>query len=245
MLLAELEICHSRPIAPTRRIALGRRYLPCDRAPGLGGVLLGAICARFGPELPKGLMPDVIALTREIELDHRIAQPRLRHRLQHDRVGLTRSIQRLYGRGEKLQVELDGSKAAASQLVLGAVYASATILPESRPEVLRAMRRGLVWRGEMGPALLAHLAGRLSGRLSITAASDPVGWALQVLGFAGEFDLAGRDAIRRRFRDALRQAHPDHGGTDAAAADRIADLSEARRILLGAGNVAERSDQKP
>jgi hypothetical protein len=30
----------------------------------------------------------------------------------------------------------------------------------------------------------------------------------------------------------LREAHPDHGADDLGAADRIADLTEARRILL-------------
>ena len=45
MLLAELEIWHSRPIAPTRRVALGRVVLPTDPAPGFGGLLLGAVVA--------------------------------------------------------------------------------------------------------------------------------------------------------------------------------------------------------
>ena len=43
MLLAELEIWHSRPITPTRRVALGHLVLPADPAPGFGGVLLGAV----------------------------------------------------------------------------------------------------------------------------------------------------------------------------------------------------------
>jgi curved DNA-binding protein CbpA len=38
--------------------------------------------------------------------------------------------------------------------------------------------------------------------------------------------------IQRRFRDLLRHAHPDHGGETDAAAQRINDLTEARRILL-------------
>ena len=42
MLLAELEIWHTRPITPTRRVALGHLVLPTDPAPGLGGVLLAA-----------------------------------------------------------------------------------------------------------------------------------------------------------------------------------------------------------
>ena len=45
MLLAEFEIFHSRPIAPTRRLALGRLMLPVEPAPGFGGILLGAVLA--------------------------------------------------------------------------------------------------------------------------------------------------------------------------------------------------------
>ena len=39
MILAELEAYQSRPIAPTRRLALGELNLPCDPAPGFGGIL--------------------------------------------------------------------------------------------------------------------------------------------------------------------------------------------------------------
>ena len=59
---------------------------------------------------------------------------------------------------------------------------------------------------------------------------DPVLWALEVLGLAP--DAAGRQAVQHRFRELLRTAHPDHGGATAGAAQRISDLTEARRILL-------------
>ena len=39
--------------------------------------------------------------------------------------------------------------------------------------------------------------------------------------------------IQRRYRKLLIEAHPDHGAETDGAAQRIADLSEARRILLG------------
>jgi curved DNA-binding protein CbpA len=38
--------------------------------------------------------------------------------------------------------------------------------------------------------------------------------------------------VQRRFRDLVRAAHPDHGGDRGVAAARLAELSEARRILL-------------
>ena len=41
-----------------------------------------------------------------------------------------------------------------------------------------------------------------------------------------------QEAIQRQFREMLRAAHPDHGGVHDDAAGRIADLTEARRILL-------------
>jgi hypothetical protein len=47
MLLAEMEIFHSRPIAPTRRLSLGHLVLPVDPAPGFGGLLLGAIMSVY------------------------------------------------------------------------------------------------------------------------------------------------------------------------------------------------------
>jgi hypothetical protein len=39
--------------------------------------------------------------------------------------------------------------------------------------------------------------------------------------------------IQRRYRRLLIDAHPDHGGESDDAAQRIADLTEARKILLG------------
>ena len=40
--------------------------------------------------------------------------------------------------------------------------------------------------------------------------------------------------VQRRFRELLVEAHPDHGGDEIDAAARIEELTEARRILLGA-----------
>ena len=240
MLLAELEIFHSRPIAPTRRIAVGRAWLPgssdgCD--PGFGALLLGAVCARFGPDLTPDRLGEVMELVHELEQGRSVAQPRLRHRLQRDRVGLTRSRQRLYGANsegsvERLTCEFDGSRATASQLVLGSAYAAGLTGSEVRTEALRAVRMGLAWRGDLGPALFGYLAAGQRASRPARAVADPVGWALEVLGLEREVELPEQAAVRRGFREALRAAHPDLGAAAAEAADRIAELSEARRILL-------------
>jgi|SRR5438874_10286059 len=223
MLLAELEIWHSRPIAPTRRVALGRQLLPLDPAPGFGGLLLGAIVAEHISELDEDLFEELHRLLADLEAGRRIPQPRLRHRFQLDRHGLARSHHRLYGRGDAVEVAFEGEGSPASQ-VLGAAYAAGTLDPLDRRIVMDVLRRGTRWRGGSQPELIRHLTGGW-------ASANPSAWALGVLGF----DLGAapdRREVQRRFRVLLREAHPDHGGAHVGAADRIADLSEARRILF-------------
>jgi hypothetical protein len=229
VLLAELEVFNSRPIAPTRRVALGTTVLPVSPAPGFGGLLLGAVVARFIVDVDPDLVDDLFRLTHQLEAGHRVPQPRLRHRLQEDRIGLTRCRHRLIGDGEQLTFDLDGNGSPAPQ-VLGAVYAAARLDPEHRPGVYAAIRRAIGWRGEIGPRLVAHLSdSRDTVNWATIGGRDPVLWALGVLGLATDPD---RRAVQTRFRSLLREAHPDHGGAADQAAKRIADLTEARRILL-------------
>jgi hypothetical protein len=123
VILAELEVFHSRPIAPTRRVALGRLNLPVTPAPGFGGLLLGGIVAGHIDELDPDLFDDLHRLTLQVQEGMRVPQPRLRHRFQQDRIGLTRSLHRLVGEGEDLTFELE-DKGAAAQHILAAVYAA-------------------------------------------------------------------------------------------------------------------------
>ena len=105
--LAELEIFHSRAIAPTRRVALGDSNLPIEPPPGFGGILLGGVVAAHIADIDPDLHPDLMRLTVQLEEGLRIAQPRLRNRLQKDRVGLLRSRFRLVGEGEDLRFDFD------------------------------------------------------------------------------------------------------------------------------------------
>jgi hypothetical protein len=243
VILAEVEAYHSRPIAPTRRIALGDLDLPCDPAPGFGGILLGGIVARFAGDLDEDTAVDVAHLMNEVERGRRIPQPRARHRLQHDRVGLRPCHHRLVGRGEQLVLEIDHTRGTPAQHVLCAVYAAGTLPSSVRPAVMSSVRKGFRWHGDIGPSLIAHLAGR-GADLSVTAAADPVGWALRILQLAGsgggapsarrlDLTVPSRKDVQQAFREQLRAVHPDHGADDDGAAQRIAELAEARRILLG------------
>ena len=100
MLLAELEVFHTRPAVPTRRVALGHLVLPVDPAPGFGGLLLGAVVANHIGGIAPDLHADVVRLVRQVERAERIVQPRLRHRFQVDRHGLAVSRHRMVGEGD-------------------------------------------------------------------------------------------------------------------------------------------------
>ena len=231
MILAELEVFHSRPIAPTRRVALGTRDLPVTPAPGFGGILLGGVVAAHMPALDPDMFDDLDRLTRQLEAGYRIPQPRLRHRLQVDRIGLQRSVHRLRGDGEELTFELD-DKGSSAQHILAAVYAAGELPLGPRSRVMETIRKAMRWTGAIDGGLVAMLSGLARHHdWSADAYRDPVSWALGVLELTGG-QRPARRAVQRRFRDLVRAAHPDHGGDRGEAADRLAELSEARRILL-------------
>ena len=231
MLLAELEIWHSRPIAPTRRVALGHQLLPTDPAPGYGGLLLGGIVAASIEELDPDLTGELEHLILDLGAGRRVPQPRLRHRFQVDRIGLARSSHRLVASGDDIDLELEGQGSAAAQ-ILGAVYAAGAVDHLHRQVVMETLRRAMRWRGAVGPSLISYLSGGDAAHSRSSAAlAHPRRWALGVLGFDDGFD-PGRGEVQRRFRSRLRSAHPDHGGASDSAAQRISELAEARRILL-------------
>ena len=235
-MLAELEVYHSRPIAPTRRVALGRAILPTDDSPGFGGLLLGAIVAKYSQKLDIELLEELEILSYQVEQGQRIPQPRLRHRLQKDRIGLTRSVHQLERLpNNKLHLSFEPTHNAAPQYVLAAVYSAGTLDPGPRTDVMKVIRRAIGWQGDADSddVLLSHLSSRFDRyALSSSSQADPVAWALEVLGFNAEEDVPDADVLRKTFRSALRDAHPDVGGDTDDAADRIAELTEARRILL-------------
>lgn len=231
MSLASVEAYLSRPIAPTRRIALGALHLPLDPGPSYGGVLLGGIMSRFARELDADVDEQLAVLLDKLEAGTRIPQPQLRHRLQIDRVGLMKCRYSLDVDGERFRFRFDSRVGSPTQHVLAAAYAAATLQGEARTAAFSAMRKGLGWIGPIDDRFVRFLADRRSS--GATAGSDPVGWALTVLAVEGA--LSGDElhrAVATSFRQRLIEAHPDHGGDPAEAADRIADLREARRILL-------------
>ena len=95
MLLAELNIRHTRRHMPTRRVAVDDGYLPTS-GPAFGGVLIGAVLAECVPGLDE---EQVDALARLVDVAKRgnLTVPRiaLRYRLQRDTHGLDLSRHRI------------------------------------------------------------------------------------------------------------------------------------------------------
>ncbi|HEX2700546.1 MAG TPA: hypothetical protein VHM89_10140 [Acidimicrobiales bacterium] len=231
MVLAEIEIRHSRAIAPTRRVALGELFLPTE-PPNHGGLLLAAILGAWAARLPDEERDGVDRLLWDLEYRGNVAQPRLRHRFQTDVVGLDRSRHRLVDEDGAVVLHLDDHGAAMPQ-VLGAVYAASRLASAVRPSVFRLLRRATRWEGDADDRLLHYLSGDEAALLVAKPAGDER-WALEVLGFSPRSEPPRSD-ILRRFRSLVRDAHPDHGAEAEGASTRITELTEAKRILLAGG----------
>jgi hypothetical protein len=234
VIVAELEIYHSRPIAPTRRVALGARDLPVDPAPGAGGVLLAGIVAHTAPSVAPELREDLVLVLDTLAVGGRIVQPKVRHRFQRDRVGLTLSTQRLVAVDGALEFDFTDDLGRPVQLALGALYAAGSLPDSAKGPIFDAMKNALVWGQEVDARFISFvMGGRTADLADLRAWNDPVAWAMEVLGIDGDpADGTNKRVVQRKFRSLLREAHPDHGGESAGAASRIADLTEARRILL-------------
>lgn len=216
-LLAELNFFHSRPIAPTRRIALADSTLP-----GAAGVLLlAAIASRYGRLLSLDDEIAVESLLASAVADAPVSQPQMRHRLQSDRVGLTRARHRLFDEGRFVFAE---PAASPVQHVLAVVY-SAAELGDNRERALRTLSAALQWRGPVNASLLDAIDGHDG------VVGDSIAWAQSVFGFDADRDVDERE-VRRRFRMLVSKAHPDVGGCSDVAAGRIKELTEAKRLLV-------------
>jgi hypothetical protein len=234
---------------PTRRVALGDTYLPTS-GPAYGAVLLGAVVSEFVGDLDEEqceLVPRLLHDAREGISVPRIA---LRYRLQTDTHGLDRSRHRIVAEATTsdrpgVVLELDRHGRADPQ-VIGAVLAAAALPPSGRSIALRAigaalrepqLPAGMIVRRllEGAPDLRAFFPGAprtVAGVVDVwSGIPADRRWAMEVLGLHAEMTVA-RDDVQSRFRRLVRLAHPDHGAETDRAAERLAELREARAVLL-------------
>ncbi len=231
MLLAELEVWHSRPVTPTRRVSLGNLVLPVDPAPGFGGLLLGAVVAAHVQEVDPDLVADIHRLIEQIDNQQKIVQPRLRYRFQVDRHGLACSRHQLIGEDDNLRFRLDSAGSPLAQ-VLGAIYALERLDLPARHAMTPILHKAIRWRAPVGPSFVTHLVGSSNVAAALSAMIDPRAWSLEMLGFPVGVGAVTKKDVQAHYRRRLRDAHPDHGGDQALASKAIIDLAEARRILL-------------
>ena len=247
MLLAELLIRHTRRHMPTRRVAIGTAYLPMS-GPSYGGLLLGAVVHHNIDALDEDQVDALPALLKAAAGDLSIPRIALRFRMQTDTHGLDRSRHRVVEEGGLTIVELDVHGGFVPQ-VLGAVLAASELPPTPRIAALSAIRSAIDGRFRYPKGVLvrrlvdglppeepwapnvAWKPGRPQRESQWIGIPSDRRWALEVLGFGPTAEIE-RDEINRRFRRLLRAAHPDSGGARDAAAERIAELSEARELLL-------------
>ena len=250
MLLAELIVRHTRRHMPTRRVALESAYLPTS-GPAHGPALLAALLATNLPAVDDDERELLARLIRDARGGLSIPRIALRHRLQRDVHGLDRSRHRMVGEDGQLVIELDAHGAQVPQ-VLGAVLGASWIPGSGREVALDVLRRVVDgrWNGLTPDVEVRFVAPEMWDYLRppLAASSDwqPGGppdeeiwrgiaaeqrWAMEVLGLRATMEVE-REDVNRRFRRLLRDAHPDSGGAAGAAASRIAELTEARTILL-------------
>jgi hypothetical protein len=249
--LAHLLVRHTRRHMPTRRVAVGEAYLPTGGR-AYGALLVAAVVAECLPELDEEqqeLLPRLLDDARDGLTVPRIA---LRYRLQTDTHGLDRSRHRVVDEGGRIVLELDRHGRPDPQLI-GAVMAAAALAPSARSVALRAVDDARRRAGTRPDGRLPGLAGIEVRRLLLGVAGappPPVGtgargdesgwssvpaeqrWAMEVLGLRSDAAL-DRGDVQARFRRLVRLAHPDHGAERHGAAERVAELSEARAVLLG------------
>ncbi len=232
MLLAELEFYHSRKIAPTRRLALGNSYLPFQPPPGSGPLLLAGIVSRYLRHVDHDYHDDYHTILYKIQRGEKVTQPRLRHRLQQDKVGLTQKRHRLFSINGKVKYLFDEGDVAPEQNILAAAYIAGSFPYGIRPATMNLLRKASKWNGDTDQDFVAYLLGHHKNYIVSIGHKDATSWALDVLGIT--HPAPSRSEIKQRFRELLRTAHPDTRGTSQQydAAQRISDLAEARRVLL-------------
>lgn len=257
MLLAELNVRHTRRHQPTRRVALETAHVP-TAGPAHGATLLATVVSTNLPALDDDARALLRPLLRSARAGIDIPRIALRHRLQRDLHGLELSRHRMFGEGGRVVVEVDMHGAAIPQ-VLGAVLAAAALPPSARVIALGAIDQvvlgraaglapgvDLRFRWERQPGDLPPRPGervwfrgaRPEDHLWRGVPADQR-WAMEVLGLRAARGVERGD-VNRRFRRLLREAHPDHGAAAAGAAARITELTEARTILLGVASAGAR-----
>lgn len=206
-----IEFFHSKLFSPTRRLSLGEVQLPKDA----GSLLVSRIAARFGAGLDRVTAEEIRDLWAVLSRQYRADQPRGRYRLQTDRIGLARARDSLVSVGGRLQLLVIDRDIAPVTHLLAALYASAG---------QRRLLDGFL-EGFENPEPRNEPNSPFAYQEPDTRTR-----ALDLFGLDGTETTAPE--VRRRYRELLREVHPDNGGDPEVAASRISNLQRALSIIL-------------
>ena len=106
---------------------------------------MAGIVAHNAPSVAPELREDLVHVLDTLAAGQKVVQPRVRHRFQTDRVGLTLSAQRLVADDGGLDFDFEDELGRPVQLALGAIYAAGSLPVESRTPVFEAIKNSLVW----------------------------------------------------------------------------------------------------
>lgn len=235
---AQLEIFHSRPVVPTRRICLGSQIMDkhsiSDQSDlSLGGLLLACVAGRHASSIHPDLWEDVELLINNTARNRRTPQPFMRFRLQTDRIGLTKTTHTIAQlKDGTFKLNLANARGSSVQQFLGALYVAGTLENKARVSCMSAIRKAISWWGSDMDRLIEYL---LDSRSVMSQESSlSISKALEVLGIDPDklVENPTGSEIQRHFRQKLWSIHPDRGGDPAIASQLIPELAEARRILL-------------
>ena len=224
---AELEVCHSRVVAPTRRVALGSLDLPEDYGP----VLLGCVAGWFSQGQDDEFFSDAAKLLAYVSTRTPIPQPHMRYRFQQDLVGLLASSHQIReevepmngqrawrgnsGNGNggngllgSLKFVSDMKSSTPAQHVLGALYAAYRLEDEAHWQSCEMIETALEWAVErpLGPGTNTRLG--ITG-VETTGGTEPE--RSELLGLlvksSGVFEAVGRNGFGGRRLSRLTLAH--------------------------------------
>ena len=198
-------IYHSSFSVPTRRVAVGENNVNSFRSDQIKkflGPLLGRLLSNVGDQ-----SDEVVGLVEDLESGF-TPSSRLRCRIQNDRQGL-KIVEVRFSEFLETQFVPASTTISSQQILLGVIMAVNGIDEEKRRQVLR-------W--------IKVVAGRRQGGVE-----SEILWAKEVLGFGSTEDIT-ESQIKIRFRETLREVHPDRGKNEKGWL--VDELMQARKTLL-------------
>lgn len=231
---AELRIHHSPRPSATRRVSPAPLRFSAQGGPDAARFLVAAIVGWNVPLLDDDDRDNLEELFAELETRPR--PPRaLKHRVQHDPVGLDSSLHRLVATSGGWRVVLDEHGPAAPQVV-GALVSLEGLADADRVRALDLAETALSFPGGTTADLMAFLQDHSAVDHQIDAAeSGATTWALRLLGIDDDLGAVTETDVLHAYRHLVRAAHPDHGAPAEGAADRLDELKRAKSILVGGG----------